>query len=366
MLKEIKIRNFKNFRDEIVFSLGTPNNYGFNSELVENNIIKTSLIIGANASGKSNLCFAIMELVRHMTDKTTNASGPYTNLYNRDTNAYFEYTFEFFGNTLVYKCEKEATNRIVREEVLINNKSILAKDYDTCYVYLKGTENLNLTVFKDSSMSLAKYVYANTILDESDGLCRTYKEFICFVNHMLMFSSTEGNKYIGFSNVNGNLFEAIAQEEDAIAQLETFLRDMGLEYNLLSYDTGEGITIYCRMGEREVPFSSVISSGTRSLVFFFYWYMQIKEVSLLIVDEFDAFYHTDLSRAVVELVKRVPNVQAIITTHNTDLISNELLRPDCIFVLNNNKLKTLSNLTDKSLREAHNLQKMYKAGAFNE
>ena len=40
MLKEVKIRNYRNFRDEIVFSLDTPNNYEFNSELIKNNIVK--------------------------------------------------------------------------------------------------------------------------------------------------------------------------------------------------------------------------------------------------------------------------------------------------------------------------------------
>lgn len=366
MLKQIKIRNFKNFRDEIVFSLDTPNNYEFNSGLIENNIIKMALVIGENACGKSNLCYGIMDLVNHLTDNASKGIRAYANLYNEDTNAYFEYTFEFAGNILVYKYEKKTPVEVIREEILINNKSVLMRDFDKEYVYLKGAENLNLGIIKDKKLSLVKYVYANTILDESDVCCRTFEKFISYVNGMLCFSSTEGNKYIGFTNERGNLFEAIAQKENGVAELEAFLKSMGIEYSLFPYDNGENLTIYCRMGGREVALSSVISSGTRSLIFFFYWYMQIEKVSFLIVDEYDAFYHTDLSKRVIELIKKVSNVQAVITTHNTDLISNEILRPDCIFLLKNNKLKTLTNLTDKSLREAHNLQKMYKAGAFNE
>lgn len=53
-------------------------------------------------------------------------------------------------------------------------------------------------------------------------------------------------------------------------------------------------------------------------------------------------------------------------SHNTDIISNELLRPDCYFELKDNRISPFCNLTGKALREAHNLQKMYKAGAFNE
>lgn len=50
---------------------------------------------------------------------------------------------------------------------------------------------------------------------------------------------------------------------------------------------------------------------------------------------------------------------------NTDLMSNDLLRPDCYFLLHDNKITTLSKLTDKEIRKAHNLQKMYKVGVFN-
>lgn len=40
-------------------------------------------------------------------------------------------------------------------------------------------------------------------------------------------------------------------------------------------------------------------------------------------------------------------------------------RPDCYFLLKDNSIKAISELTEKELRQAHNLQKMYKAGAFN-
>lgn len=94
--------------------------------------------------------------------------------------------------------------------------------------------------------------------------------------------------------------------------------------------------------------------------------MQMEKVSFVYIDEFDAFYHTDLSAAVIKRVIELKDTQAVITSHNTDLLSNSLLRPDCIFKLKDNQIRPFSELTDKVLREAHNLQKMYKAGAFND
>lgn len=86
---------------------------------------------------------------------------------------------------------------------------------------------------------------------------------------------------------------------------------------------------------------------------------------LFFIDEFDAFYHFELSESVQKRLGKISGVQIFTTTHNTDLMSNDLLRPDCYFLLKDNKIKAISDLTEKELRQAHNLQKMYKAGAFN-
>ena len=67
----------------------------------------------------------------------------------------------------------------------------------------------------------------------------------------------------------------------------------------------------------------------------------------------------------IKRLKEISGVQIFTTTHNTDLMSNDLLRPDCYFILKDNKIRAISDLTDKELRFAHNLQKMYKAGAFS-
>ena len=47
------------------------------------------------------------------------------------------------------------------------------------------------------------------------------------------------------------------------------------------------------------------------------------------------------------------------TTHNTGVMSNDLLRPDCYFILDKT-IKPITALTGKELRKAHNLEKIYK------
>ena len=72
-----------------------------------------------------------------------------------------------------------------------------------------------------------------------------------------------------------------------------------------------------------------------------------------------------ITKGIIYGINGCGNVQIFTTTHNTDLMSNDLLRPDCYFLLKDNSIKAISELTEKELRQAHNLQKMYKAGAFN-
>ncbi|MBQ4536910.1 MAG: ATP-binding protein [Lachnospiraceae bacterium] len=365
MIQEFRVRNYKNFRDELVFSLKTLKNYEFNKEIIDDSLIKGGMVIGANASGKTNLGYAMLDIIWHLTDKGRKDFRWSPNYFNSDDTVYFEYTFRFEQSLVVYSYEKKQIDKVIREQLTIDGRKVIVNDCDKRQVTLKGTENLNLENY-DNDISLVRYVYANTILDKTEKDCKVFRQFIQFVNGMLWFSSTEGNRYIGFSNEQGNLFEAIANRIDDVKKLQIFLQELGINYQLVVRDNGEAKNIYCQMGEREILLQSIISSGTRSLIFFFFWYMQVENVTFLYIDEFDAFYHTDLSIEVIRKVMEIANTQAIITSHNTDLLSCGLLRPDCIFKLEDNKIKALSELTDKALREAHNLQKMYKAGAFND
>lgn len=75
MLQEFKVRNYKNFRDELLFSFRTSKNYEFNRGLIKNGIIKDCLVVGENASGKTNLGYAIFDIIWHLTDKVKKKTG---------------------------------------------------------------------------------------------------------------------------------------------------------------------------------------------------------------------------------------------------------------------------------------------------
>jgi AAA15 family ATPase/GTPase len=88
------------------------------------------------------------------------------------------------------------------------------------------------------------------------------------------------------------------------------------------------------------------------------------QTTFVFIDEFDAFYHFDLSLKVCKMLFDI-KCQVFLSSHNTYLMTNDLLRPDCNFILQNNKIKPLQACTEKELRFGHNIEKIYKAGAFH-
>ena len=61
---------------------------------------------------------------------------------------------------------------------------------------------------------------------------------------------------------------------------------------------------------------------------------------------------------------KYPKCQVILTSHNTNLLSNKIMRPDCYFILTSDRITALKEATPRELKEGHNLEKMYISGEF--
>jgi len=85
----------------------------------------------------------------------------------------------------------------------------------------------------------------------------------------------------------------------------------------------------------------------------------------MFIDEFDAYYHYELSETIVKLIEKMPHCQAILTSHSTNLLSNRIMRPDCYFILSDGRLTSFANATKRELRAGHNLEKLYMSGEFD-
>ena len=367
MLKKFSVENFKGFKDRITLDIGTPSNYGFHPEVIEGNCITKGIIYGINGCGKSNLGLAIFDIITHLTEKQKLLQNYdfYLNMSGRKSFAEFEYTFVFDGHELVYRYLKTAVDTLREESLSIDGKEVIYYDFlaGDGFTLLEGSDTLNSSIKNDSPISRVKYVSSNSILTDTMQN-QVFKRFIDFVDRMLLFYSLDNRGYEGFMNGSEGIAEGIVNA-GKVKDFQKFLKENGIDYELYECEVDGRKAIYCHFENKDADFFKIASTGTRSLALFYYWYIRMKKASFVFIDEFDAFYHFELSEAVQKKVNEIPGVQIFTTTHNTDLMSNDLLRPDCYFLLKNNDIRPLSYLTEKELRQAHNLQKMYKAGAFN-
>ncbi len=370
MLRRFSVTNFKNFKEKLTFDLGDPANYAFNAQIIAGGIKTKGIVYGTNGSGKSNLTLALFDIVLHVTDKERILSkyNPYLSLDSRKSEAAFEYVFDFNGNEVVYRYRKTAPMELVSEELFICESEVLRYDFAKREgaVSLAGTETLQLSSALPSEtdrISRVKYVRSNAILQDTEQN-RVFLEFVSFVDRMLLFFSLDEKGYQGLS-VGSDSFTKGIIRAGKMKEFQEFLAQEGLEYDLVSVEINGQEELYCRYGSASVPFVSVASTGTKSLALFYYWFIKMSEASLVFIDEFDAFYHFELSEDIVVKLKALTNVQVFLTTHNTDLLSNDLLRPDAYYIVKNGVLNSLDQLSRKELRSAHNIQKMFKAGSFN-
>ncbi len=371
MLANFSVKNFKNFNKKITFELTQIKNYEFNSSCIKNDIVNNCIIYGPNGSGKSNLGFAIMDIVSHLTNNNTPAYTNYLYGGNSKNFAEFEYTFHFNNSILVYKYGKQSQEELLYEELLIDGDLVAKHDKrrnELATINLEGAENLNREIGKNK-ISIIKYIVSNTIL-EKNSTNEVFLMFNNFVHKMLFFRSVSENSYIGYMDYQSGSKKILQDilEHNNLHDFESFLKEANIKYELdIENINGDDVVMIC-FDDQKLPFWSIISTGTRSLTLFYYWLQRIKDendVSFVFIDEFDAFYHHKLTKLIVEKLKE-SHVQFILTTHNTTIMTNDLLRPDCYFMLDNNKIVPTSNLTNKDLRKAHNIEKMYRAGAFDE
>lgn len=376
MLKKFEVKGFKGFRETFTFDLTQKNDYKFNVDAVENGVIRNSIVYGRNGCGKTNLSYALFDIVNNIggkIGKSKQYARNYLNAASAERRAWFSYTFKFGNDELIYSYEKESSTKILKETVVVNGKTCVIADRSdpiNIMVDLPGAETLNKNInelfdISGATVSIVSYIRSNTILPDV-GDAAVFNQFVTFVHGMLLVRSIEGNFFVGLNESEKNICEDIA-ENGKIKDFEDFLNKNGIKCKLVEISDNDGKDIAFDFNGNHVPFAEIASTGTRTLGLFYFWLMRIQEVgriSLVCIDEFDAFYHHELSIHVVELLKR-SGIQVILTTHNTTIMSNDLLRADCYFVMDETRIVSLADTTDKEIRQAHNLEKIYKAGGFS-
>lgn len=366
MIKEFKVKGFKGFKDYLELDLSSGN-FEFNDEAIKDGVVKTSVIYGENGSGKSNLGLAIMDVATHLTDADFDEKEytPYINLDSDLDYAEFEYVFKFGQDNVRYKYRKHDFKEVSDEYLCINDQPMIISNESLKQVNLKGGENLNIDSLRDD-ISFVKLVNANANFVETDKIASVFKKFMLFINKMLSFDSVLGHHYQGYTIGISSITQEIINR-DKVKEYESFLKEMGIKYNLFLKEIDGKKQIYVRFSSgNETNIHNIWSKGTNALTLFYNWYIQFEEgVKFVFIDEFDAYFHHTVSVNIIKKLVASKKIQAVITTHNTVNISSELLRPDCYFNLEEDKIDSFASIRGREIRKAQNMEKMFRAGAFD-
>lgn len=371
------MKNYKNFKDTITINFKDIAGYQFNTECISDGIISKMLIYGKNATGKTNLGRALMDI--HSTlfsSPFLMTDGIFLNADSTENYASFSYEFQFEDNEVIYKYTKFSEYELRDEELLINKKSIFKWDFvnedynvdnlgeinaETAIVerYIQSLEG-DITGEIEPKLSFLKWLLGNVAF-KSDSVLILLSEYIRRMKRITVSNIMTRHKL-----VNERFFETL-EEPEQLKDLEDFLNAMGIECKLILEKLPDGQRELYFRHERLVPFYGNASSGTLALVNLYRNFVSVvREASFIYLDEFDAFYHYEMAEKVIEFFKnRYPKCQMILTSHNTNLMVNRLMRPDCVFILSRGgSLTALCKATDRELREGHNLEKMYISGEF--
>lgn len=367
MITKIEIENYRGYQNSFIFDLSETKQYGFNKELVKNGIVNKALIYGPNGAGKSTLLLAFMELSAILTDNNRDIVPD--NLYfyagSNSRIARFRFHFKFGEKNVVYEWGKSSWDKIAYEKLFLNNVHILEYSHtDSAHRFcsLDGIDPGVTVVQLADNQSFVKFLKVNTIQDENSVISL----LVNFARGMLYFKNLiRGNQYLGFTAGVESLDSRIIAN-NKLVDFSSFLKQQGLNYELIPVrDISGQMIIGAKFGNKVVPFDAIASSGTHTLELIYYWSMQFEKATMVLIDEFDAYYHSDVAANLVNMLNKIHNAQFILTTHNTRLFSNDFTRPDCCFVHDGKAIKPVYALSDREFRRGDNLERMYRENDFD-
>lgn len=362
MLKKFTVSNYKNFKDEISLDFSKIGEYSFNMDS-----LSMRLIYGRNATGKTNFGRALLDIKILLYGMFRNdENSVLINADSQKDTAKFIYEFKFGSDEVIYKYSRFANTELCDEELYINGEAIFKFDFKNSKFDFQGlsiisaeTVNTNRYLKKDEMdneyvLPFLRWLINNTAFSDDSVLIQLFE----YVRKMDMI--TVGNDLL-YSNRN---FLENLKNPVYLHNFEDFLNLIGIECKLVLQELPDGPAELYFSQNKLVPFYRTASSGTLALTSLYQ--KIVSNCSLIYIDDFAAFYHYEMAEKLICYFKdKYPECQLIMTSHNTNLMTNKIIRPDCLCLLSSKgTLTALCDATERELREGHNLEKMYISGEF--
>jgi len=416
MLVNFRVENFKSFKNLTEFSMETTklkNLIDSNTFDINNiSLLKSAVIYGANASGKSSLIDAFRSLksiLKNSIDiEKTKRYQAQPFLLNTETEG--KETFleiEFIIEEIIYRYGfKIAKNAVILQEWLYQKKlKIKAREVR---LFFREEQDITLgTLFKEGKL-LAEKTRDNTlflsVVAQFDG--EISKNILTWINQLNTISNLKSDEFEGFSfskfedkedeEFKEKIINFIKQADVGIYNIENKnikFDDLKQELNLdkehlkkipeelilkLEEEGVSKIETVHMQYDKDNSFKTMKSfdlefesDGTQKLLALSGPIIEtLSKGEILVVDELDNSLHTELVEAIVQLFNSKEtnpnNAQLIFTTHDTNLLNQKLFRRDQIWFTQKDiyGVSELYSLVEYGTRNDLALEKNYLDGKF--
>lgn len=408
MLVEFRVKNFRSLRDEQVLSfvaskdttLQDTHTYATGIKAAPI-LLRSAVIYGANASGKSNLIKALQYMRGVVTESAliiqpghTFAVQPFRlNVDSASEPSEFEATFLIDGVRYQYGFSITA-QRIVSEHLLVYKAfkpqrwferhldTDTGKDIYNFGSGLKGPKNLWEGATRHNSLFLSMAAQLN-----SDPLRPV---FDWFVNRLVIFNEQAqltpqmSIQMLGKPDERMQICNFLSAADISIADIGLETRTVPGRTFHIDLDAGKTEVRSEEMEEHKIFFHHVTdngksifdlkdeSNGTQTLLFLAGPVLDIlRKGHTLVIDELDTHLHTLLVRELVRLFHQsevnIGNAQLIFTTHDTSLLdAPALLRRDQVWFVEKDRDQAshLVSLAEFSPRKNEALERGYLMGRY--
>lgn len=427
MLKKFKLTNFSSFRDKQTLEMTAGGTRVLNDHVVDFGnvrLLKTGVVYGANASGKSNLIkaidFAKKIIVNGLDNVDTYKKHFRLEKSKLDSPTIFEFEIETDKKFYSYSFSAILKSGKITEEWLYEIGNGKPKK-----IYERDEEKISLGSELTSKDSLGRFeIYADDMKNQKSQLFLTEiaekdleiagsidinKVFNWFSKKLDIVYPED--KYFGFTGVNKNLTKELTKYlskfDTGVKEISTIEEDFedalknypdGLKARIIkdfsdedmseaaihsTGSDGELLTLFKNdEGEIKVRKLAFIhgedqkeafelkeeSDGTRRLLDFIPLLSKFSQDHTVLVDEFDRSLHPKLTREFFELFHSMKDSksQLIVSTHESTLMDLELLRRDEIWFVEKSRdgSSKLFSLNRFNERYDKKVEKAYLLGRY--
>lgn len=396
MIQELKIKNFMSFRDEVTLSFEATKDTTFEDYHVVEvapgvRLLRFAMVYGANASGKSNLLYALdflQDFIFAKPGDLEESTGAIPFKLDAVTpKEPSEFSLKFYvGNTKYWYELKLDQQRVYLERLYYytsnqptklfertwaNGESVLTFNPSVIKISNAAKEELSLKCLPNMSFFAARK-QVNVAMKEIDAAREWFINNIMQIvePHSRMFDFAK-YELLENDNLKQYLLNFVHQADFNISDLKADTVKTGRGIEQVRTQFVHTVTNSHGTEQYTLPADSQSAGTKRTIGIEAAIFHALKKQSFLAIDEIEASLHPELVEFIIQqFLSQKSRAQLLVTTHYDPLLNtvgDDLIRKDSVWFTekdDSGNTDLYSLVEYKGLNRIRSLQKAYRNGVF--